>query len=139
MMSINVASQSNKEWKPKSSKKQSSTGAGIIGTPAKSASPPDVPKDLETEAAQLQDKLSRVNISQNQNVFLAAHIRVSETDRHRLTFGSLGTGLKRNPGVQELEGAEEYIEPSSRFVSYMSCALIEYSHLCLVVIPGLDS
>lgn len=124
MTSINVASQSNREWKPKSSKKQSSTGPGIIGTPAKSASPHDGPKDLEKEAVQVQDKLSLANISEKQNVFIAAHIRVPEADRYHLTFGSLGTGLKctLDPEFQAIEAAEEsFVESPSRFVSCMSC------------------
>ncbi|KAK2652394.1 hypothetical protein Ddye_012250 [Dipteronia dyeriana] len=85
------ASQHNKEWKPKSSQKSSFTGPGVIGTPTKSTSPPvDNSKDLESDVANLQDKLSRVNISENQNVIIAQHIRVPETDRCRLTFGSFG-------------------------------------------------
>ncbi|XP_063950211.1 GBF-interacting protein 1-like isoform X4 [Daucus carota subsp. sativus] len=86
-----ASSQSNKEWKPKSSKTQSA-GPGVIGTPAKSASPPEnASKSSEVEATQLQDKLSRVNISENQNVIIAPHIRLSTTDRYRVTFGSMGT------------------------------------------------
>lgn len=137
--SINVASQTNKEWKPKSTQKQSSIGPGVIGTPAKLTSPADVPKNLETDAVLLQDKFSRVNISENQNVIIAAHIRVSETDRSRMIFGSLGTEFEssRNPSFQAIEGAEvSHIEPSARFVSYMSCILVDYLHLSLVVSSG---
>lgn len=138
--SINVASQTNKEWKPKSTQKQSSIGPGVIGTPAKLTSPPaDVPKNLETDVVLLQDKFSRVNISENQNVIIAAHIRVSETDRSRMIFGSLGTEFEssRNPSFQAIEGAEvSHIEPSARFVSYTSCILVDYLHLSLVVSSG---
>ncbi|XP_021902872.1 uncharacterized protein LOC110818342 isoform X2 [Carica papaya] len=85
------AQQHNKEWKPKSNQKSSVNGPGVIGTPKKSASPhADTCKDSESEASKLQDKLSRVNISENQNVIIAQHIRVPEIDRCRLTFGSFG-------------------------------------------------
>nr|XP_011467415.1 PREDICTED: uncharacterized protein LOC101293990 isoform X2 [Fragaria vesca subsp. vesca] len=87
------ASQPNKEWKPKSSQKPSSNNPGVIGTPTKSASPPDDSKVSESEAVQLQDKLARVNIYENCNVVIAQNIRVPESDRFRLTFGSLGTEL----------------------------------------------
>ncbi|GAV84946.1 DUF1296 domain-containing protein [Cephalotus follicularis] len=81
----------NKEWKPKSSQKSSAISPGVIGTPKKSSSPAaDNSKDLESEADKLQDKLSRVDIYDSQNVIIAQHIRVPETDRCQLTFGSFG-------------------------------------------------
>ncbi|KAH9665140.1 hypothetical protein KPL70_020228 [Citrus sinensis] len=95
------ASQHNKEWKPKSSQKSNVIGPGVIGTPTKSPSPPvDDSKDLESDVAKLQDELSRVNIHENQNVIIAQHIRVPETDRCRLTFGSFGVDFEssRNLG-----------------------------------------
>ncbi|XP_047155412.1 uncharacterized protein LOC124826598 [Vigna umbellata] len=92
-------SQQNKEWKPKSSQKPNSNSPGVIGTPKKAAasaspSPPaENSGDIESDAAELQDKLSEVNIYENQNVIIAQHIRVPETDRCRLTFGTIGTEL----------------------------------------------
>lgn len=105
------APQPNKEWKPKASVKPSASGPGVIGSPAKTVSPPaDNPKDTKKEASLLQDNMSQVNISENQNVIIAPHIRVSETDRCRLTFGSLGSELENSAnsigvaanGVEEL-------------------------------------
>ncbi|CAA0814589.1 Kinase-related protein of unknown function (DUF1296 [Striga hermonthica] len=88
------ASQPNKEWKPKTSAKPGTGGPGVIGSPVKTVSPPsDKPDILRKEAAQIEDSVSRLNISENKNVIIAAHIRVSETDKCRLTFGSLGTDL----------------------------------------------
>ncbi|EEF41015.1 uncharacterized protein LOC8284671 isoform X2 [Ricinus communis] len=85
------ATQHNKEWKPKSSQKASVGSPGVIGTPTKSSSPPaGNSKDLESDATDMQEKLLRVNIYENQNVIIAQHIRVPETDRCRLTFGSFG-------------------------------------------------
>ncbi|CAK9162213.1 unnamed protein product, partial [Ilex paraguariensis] len=112
------APQPNKEWKPKSSQKISVIGSRDIGRPAESVSPPAVTsKNSETEAAQLQDKFSQVNISENQNVVIAAHIRVSETDRCRLTFGSLGTKFEssRSSGPRAVLDVEESsVEPAAR-------------------------
>ncbi|XP_024022469.1 GBF-interacting protein 1-like isoform X1 [Morus notabilis] len=85
------ASQPNKEWKPKSSQKPSLNNPGVIGTPTKSVSPPAHNSEVsESEPAKVLEKLSRVNIHENQNVIIAQHIRVPETDRCRLTFGSFG-------------------------------------------------
>ncbi|MED6210764.1 hypothetical protein PIB30_067183 [Stylosanthes scabra] len=80
-----------REWKPKSSQKLSNNGPGVIGTPKKVASTPVENSKDEADAAKMQDKLSQVNISENQNVIIAQHIRVRETDRALLTFGSIGT------------------------------------------------
>ncbi|KAI8529698.1 hypothetical protein RHMOL_Rhmol12G0245200 [Rhododendron molle] len=90
------AFQPNKEWKPKSSKTSSLNGPGVIGTPAKAkpvSSTPDNSKGLEIEAAQVQEKLSQENSFENQNVIIAEHIRVTESDRYGLTFGSFGTNF----------------------------------------------
>ncbi|KAJ8756219.1 hypothetical protein K2173_024766 [Erythroxylum novogranatense] len=85
------APQQNKEWKPKSNQKSSAIIPGLIGTPTKSNSPSaDNCKESESDATDLQDKLSRVSIHGNQNVIIAEHIRVPENDRCKLTFGSLG-------------------------------------------------
>ncbi|KAK1434229.1 hypothetical protein QVD17_11148 [Tagetes erecta] len=104
--------QTNKEWKPKSSQKLSVTEVGVIGTPKKSApSPIKVSKVLATEAAQLQDKLPN---HEDQNVIIAAHIRVSETDRSRLVFGSLGieSDLSQSSGFQEARHVDDlHVEP----------------------------
>ncbi|CAI0385053.1 unnamed protein product [Linum tenue] len=88
------ASQHNKEWKPKTFQKVSVNGPGVIGTPTKSSSPVgDNSKGLKTDAGDLPHKLSRVKINENQNVIIAQHIRVPDTDRCRLTFGSFGVEL----------------------------------------------
>lgn len=84
----------------------------MIGSPAKSDKPSaDNSMDFKTEAVKLQDKLSQADIFENQNVVIADHIRVAETDRCLLTFGSIG------PGFQAVESAEEPRgEPSLRLV-----------------------
>ncbi|KAF7115073.1 hypothetical protein RHSIM_RhsimUnG0067300 [Rhododendron simsii] len=50
-------------------------------------------KGLEIDAAQVQEKLSQENSFENQNVIIAEHIRVTESDRFGLTFGSFGTNF----------------------------------------------
>lgn len=120
-MGFCAAYQPNMEWKPKSSQKSSVNSPGVIGTPTKSASPPaHDSKDSETEAAKMQDKISRVNIYENQNVIIAKHIRVPETDRYRLTFGSLGMEFDsaRNlvDGFQTGSVEESNGEPVARLV-----------------------
>ncbi|KAF5466398.1 hypothetical protein F2P56_016324 [Juglans regia] len=111
------------EWKPKSSQKATIISPGVIGTPAKSAShSAENSKDLDSETAKLQDKLSSVNINEHQNVIIAQHIRVPETDRCRLTFGSIGTEFdsSRNliAGLQAVGTTEESnVEPATSSVS----------------------
>ncbi|KAG2728715.1 hypothetical protein I3760_01G217500 [Carya illinoinensis] len=106
------------EWKPKSSQKVTVSSPGVIGTPTKSVSPSaENSKDLDSETAKLQDKLSSVNINEHQNVIIAQHIRVPETDRCRLTFGSIGTEFdsSRNliAGLQAVGTTEESnVEPA---------------------------
>ncbi|XP_023641600.1 uncharacterized protein LOC17890679 isoform X2 [Capsella rubella] len=80
----------NKEWKPKSTQKPVGHNPGVIGTPTKSQArrPADNSINVESEAVELQDKLSHVHISESQNVIIADHIRIPETDRCHLTFGS---------------------------------------------------
>ncbi|KAK6148738.1 hypothetical protein DH2020_016263 [Rehmannia glutinosa] len=116
------APQPNKEWKPKSSVKPSVSGPGVIGAPAKTISPVDNPDDLKKEAAHVRESMPRLTISENQNVIIAAHIRVSETDRCRLTFGSLGTELEAstNSICATAEGAEVLPTDTSGSVSVSS-------------------
>ncbi|GKD43339.1 hypothetical protein Tco_1267984, partial [Tanacetum coccineum] len=106
-------SQANKEWKPKSGRKPNVTEVGVIGTPKKSKSSP-AKNHKVTETAQLQDKSPLATTHEDQNVIIAAHIRVSETDRCRLTFGTLGIDVEssKNPGYQEARLVEEsHLEP----------------------------
>lgn len=111
---FDAAPQSNKEWKPKLSQKSSHVSPGVIGSPAKSVSPrADNSKDPESDTAKLQDKLSQTSINENHNVIIAQHIRVPETDRFRLTFGSFGADFVS--GFQAAgTAAEPSAEPSSR-------------------------
>ncbi|KAF5751244.1 hypothetical protein HS088_TW02G00254 [Tripterygium wilfordii] len=83
--------QANKEWRPKSSQKSAATSPGVIGTPTKST--PDKSKGFESKVAELQDSFSRAHVFENHNVIIAQHIRVPETDRCQVTFGSFGVDM----------------------------------------------
>ncbi|CAJ2663501.1 unnamed protein product [Trifolium pratense] len=111
-------SQHNKEWKPKSSQKTNSNGPGVIGTPKKSvSSPAENSKDIVSDTAQLQDKLTQMNLFENQNVIIAQHIRVPETDRRRLTFGTIGVGTEldslRHQSQYQIIGATDNLNGES--------------------------
>ncbi|XP_076953391.1 uncharacterized protein LOC143627459 [Bidens hawaiensis] len=117
----------NKEWKPKPSQKPSVTEVGVIGAPKKSTPPAKKSKDLAKEASQLQNK---VQIHEDQNVIIAAHIRVSEVDRCRLTFGSLGieSDVSHSSGFEETSCVEEsHVEPLARLDASLSVSPPESS------------
>ncbi|XP_061355785.1 uncharacterized protein LOC133300282 [Gastrolobium bilobum] len=107
-------SQQNKEWKPKSSQKSNSNTPGVIGTPKKAASPPaENSIDIESDAAKVQDKISQLYIYDTQNVIIPQHIRVTETDRCQLIFGTIGIQLdssmheSKYPLIEAAESNEE--------------------------------
>ncbi|XP_058078394.1 GBF-interacting protein 1-like isoform X2 [Magnolia sinica] len=88
------ASQSNMEWKPKSSQKSSLTSTGMIGTATITvSSPTDSSPTSMADEAHLLEKLSQVNISKNQHVIIPQHLRVPEADCSHLIFGSFAAGF----------------------------------------------
>ncbi|KAK6914712.1 GBF-interacting protein 1, N-terminal [Dillenia turbinata] len=114
LMGHQKAVQPNKEWKPKPSQKPNAN-PGVIGMPAKSVSPPtESSKDLEKEASMLEDKLGQVNINEDQNVIIAEHLRVPETERCRLTFGSFGAELDSSRGIVSGFQVVDNLEQSNR-------------------------
>ncbi|KAG2305663.1 hypothetical protein Bca52824_025411 [Brassica carinata] len=106
----------NKEWKPKPIQKPVGHNPGVIGTPAKSQAcrSDDSSINLESEVVKVQDKLSHVQISESQNVIIADHIRVPETDRCQLTFGSFvqefSSSMNPESAFQESCSSEEIRE-----------------------------
>ncbi|VVA97562.1 unnamed protein product [Arabis nemorensis] len=115
----------NKEWKPKANQKPVGQNPGVIATPTKSQArrPVDNSINLESEAAKLQDKLSHIHISESHNVIIPDYIRVPETDRCQLTFGSFvqefNSSRNSASAFQESCSSEELKEsdPSSRVTS----------------------
>ncbi|KAI5443969.1 hypothetical protein KIW84_012556 [Lathyrus oleraceus] len=59
-----------------------------------SRTPAENSEVIESDTTQLQDTLSQLNVYENQNVIIAQHIRVPETDRRRLTFGTVGVATE---------------------------------------------
>ncbi|XP_056846010.1 uncharacterized protein LOC130497096 isoform X1 [Raphanus sativus] len=112
----------NKEWKPKSIQKPVEHNPGVIGTPTKSQarSPADNTINLESEAVKLQDNLSHVHISGTQNVIIADHIRLPETDRCQLTFGSFvqdfSSSMNSEPAALQESCSSEELRESDRSV-----------------------
>ncbi|KAF5793422.1 putative GBF-interacting protein [Helianthus annuus] len=115
------APQANKEWKPKSSQKPSVIEVGVIGTSKKStSSPAKNSKDLIFGSFEVEPELPQNH--EDQNVIIAAHIRVSETDRCRLTFGSLGVDSDLPQNVDE-----SHVEPLARLDDSLSASSPESS------------
>ncbi|EPS69389.1 hypothetical protein M569_05380, partial [Genlisea aurea] len=111
------ASQPNMEWKPKSILKHSSGTHGIIGSSAEGHSPSGKSsEESKKESNELQGNLSQLRLSENQNVIIAPHIRVSDTDRFRLTFGSLdaGSDSSGNSSGVTIDGAEKFSVESTK-------------------------
>ncbi|XXG40792.1 hypothetical protein AAC387_Pa01g1423 [Persea americana] len=91
--------QSNMEWKPKSSQKSSLISPSNIGTAATPISPSANNSTISNEVTHLPEKLSHVNISEDQHVIIPQHLRVPEAERSQLTFGSFEQGLGSMKGV----------------------------------------
>lgn len=70
ILSPDAVSQPNKEWKPKSSPKLISN-PGVIETPKQ---PDGNFKEAKSDIEKLQDELSLLSMSDNQNVIIAQHI-----------------------------------------------------------------
>ncbi|XP_024006173.1 uncharacterized protein LOC18010367 isoform X2 [Eutrema salsugineum] len=97
----------NKQWKPKSNQKSSGNNPGLIGTPKKSRAPPtDNSINMESEIVKVKDKLSHVSISDSQNLIIADHIRVPETVRCQLTFGSFDPSMNSACSSQDLKHSD---------------------------------
>ena len=117
---LNAGVSQNKEWKPKSIQKPVGHNPGVIGTPTKSQAcrPADNITKLESEAVKLQDKLSHVHISETQNVIIADHIRLPETDRCQLTFGSFvqefSSSMNSEPAAFQESCSSEELRDSDR-------------------------
>ncbi|KAE9615994.1 hypothetical protein Lalb_Chr04g0261091 [Lupinus albus] len=117
LMGLQRAPQPIKEWRPKSTQQSSGKSPGVTGTPKKAPSPPaEISKDIKSDAESLLEKLSQINIYENQNVTIAQDIPVAETECCRLTFGTIGVelkSLKHQSQVQSKVTAEKSNEESN--------------------------
>lgn len=122
------ASQTGKEWKPKSSKKLSKHGPGVIGMPSKSVTAAtDNSKDVE-EVEPVQDKEQPSQINET-NVIIAEHIRIKESACSGLVFGSFGNDTESSrellPGSHVGSQEKTTVELSPRISSPPELPLIE--------------
>ncbi|XP_010273948.1 PREDICTED: GBF-interacting protein 1-like isoform X2 [Nelumbo nucifera] len=108
------AAQSNMEWKPKSSQKSNTTSPGVIGPVAISKPPPvDNSSNVKSETAHLRERLSQVNIFDNQQVIIPQHLRVPEAERTQLTFGSFGVEFSSTESFVTKSQCLECVEESN--------------------------
>ncbi|KAK9149172.1 hypothetical protein Scep_007929 [Stephania cephalantha] len=106
------ATQTNKEWRPKSSQKSSLKNLGVTGTDTNTISSPAENSLMSSiKVEHLQENFLKLNILENQHVIIPEHLQVPEAERAMLTFGSFGSGLDypRNCAYrhQEPDGAEQ--------------------------------
>ncbi|XP_010932459.1 uncharacterized protein [Elaeis guineensis] len=107
------AMQSNMQWKPKSIQKATASSPGVIGTASSSphadgscsSNPADVPG--------LSEKLSQINILETQHVIIPQHLRVPESERTELTFGSFGADFESTKGSTSASQASENAQETS--------------------------
>lgn len=87
-----AAVQSTMEWKPKSSQKPAPISLNTTGmTSAPTSSRTDNSSNSSSvDITNLSGKLSQVNILEECHVIIPEHLRVSESERTQLTFGSFG-------------------------------------------------
>lgn len=130
-MLLNAVPQSNMEWKPKSSQKSSLISPSNIGTAATPISPSANNSTISNEVTHLPEKLSHVNISEDQHVIIPQHLRVPEAERSQLTFGSFEQGLGSMKGVMAgfhpVDSVEERKdEPAVRFVPFLHVTFLVF-------------
>jgi hypothetical protein len=84
--------QPTKEWKPKSTKKLSTTCAdnGVADAVSPSASNTENANALEVNS--LSDKILQANLHEVEHVIIPEHLRVPEYDLTKLRFGSFMSG-----------------------------------------------
>ena len=105
--------QSNMQWKPKSIQKANASSPGVIGTASSSphadgscsSNPADVPG--------LSEKLSQINILETKHVIIPQHLRVPESQRTELTFGSFGADFESTKGSTSASQASENAQETS--------------------------
>ncbi|KAK9102480.1 hypothetical protein Sjap_019734 [Stephania japonica] len=102
--------QSNKEWRPKSSQNSSLKNHGITGMDTNTiSSTPGNSLNSSIKAERLPENFLKFNILENQHVIIPEHLQVPEAERAMLTFGSFGSGIDspRNCAHGEPDGAEQ--------------------------------
>ena len=107
--------QSTMEWKPKSSQKPaiiSPSTSGTASTP-NSSQTDNSSSSNAVDVTNLTEKLSNVNIFEERHVIIPQHLRVPESERTQLTFGSFGAGFDPTKTTSSVSQAFESAEESS--------------------------
>ncbi|KAK9102482.1 hypothetical protein Sjap_019736 [Stephania japonica] len=132
------ATQTNKEWRPKSSQNSSLKNHGITGMDTNTiSSTPGNSLNSSIKAERLPENFLKFNILENQHVIIPGHLQVPEAERAMLTFGSFGSGIDspRNCAYGEPDGAEQSNTKSSLSVSAPPASSSDPSCGCEVDLP----
>ncbi|XP_008797741.2 GBF-interacting protein 1-like isoform X4 [Phoenix dactylifera] len=92
----------NKEWKPKSTHRNSAQASGTPGTSDVSTVVEAVSESLpvlsEDTALKLEKKLDELQLLDRQHVIIPNHLQVPESERHGLSFGSFESSFNLSMG-----------------------------------------
>ena len=91
--SVSAAVQPIKEWKPKSTKKSSTTDADNSVADAVSSSASNTENTNASDVNCLSDKFSQSNLHEVEHVIIPEHLRVPEYEQTKLRFGSFTSGF----------------------------------------------
>ncbi|TVU12148.1 hypothetical protein EJB05_45778 [Eragrostis curvula] len=86
------AMQPTKEWKPKSTKKLTTTGADKSVADAVSPSASNTESANAPDLNSLSEKISQANLHEVEHVIIPEHLRVPEYEQTKLRFGSFTSG-----------------------------------------------
>lgn len=122
-----LATQPSMEWKPKTTQKPSLSNEEVHEVPSLPSSDVDGSvRSSEVEAAGLSDKVAQVNISRVEHVIIPHHLRVPESERLQLTFGSFESGFQLNKDVTSSKASHsvelQHDESSMRLLPVVFCS-----------------
>lgn len=140
------ASQPNMEWKPKSQKLKNDSSSTLETFSVLESSTDNAFSSSLVNAIDLTDKLSNANIRGEQHVIIPQHLRVSEAECTKFTFGSFGEGPVSSPGflsTQQTIGSVEQPEvttsvrlspfhPLFTFGNFLISLVYFYSLCCII-------
>lgn len=121
------------EWKPKSSQKPaiiSPSASGTASAPSSSQADDSIASNL-VDVTNLSKKLSEVNVLEERHVIIPQHLRVPESERTQLTFGSFGTGFDSTNVSSSVSQAFESVQRSSDGPSVRLFPFLTHMVLCM--------
>ncbi|KAM0936256.1 putative GBF-interacting protein [Dioscorea sansibarensis] len=121
------ATQPNMEWKPKTTQKPSLSNEEVHEIPSLSSSDADGSvRSSEVDATGLSNKVAQVNISRVEHVIIPHHLRVPESERLQLTFGSFESGFQLSKDVTSSK-ASHSVELQHDESSMSVCTTVQVS------------